>query len=59
MRTYDTCNLEDRRVDAKGLVDDRIEEGKPVCKLIVRRVYPILEKLVSQLCLHVWIPRQF
>ena len=57
VRTYNTCNLDDRWVDAKNLVDNCVKVGKTICKLIVRRVYPILEKLVSQLRLHARVPR--
>ena len=59
MQTYDTCNMDDRRVHTKGLVDDGVEVGKTVCKLIICWVYLILKKLVSQLCLHVRVARQF
>ena len=56
VRTYDACNLDDRRVDAKDLMDNRVEVGKTICKLIVRWVDPMLEKLISQLRLYIRVP---
>ena len=56
MVTYDTCKLGDSRVDAEDLMDDSIEIWKIIRELIVRRVCAMLDELISQLCLHAWVP---
>ena len=56
--TYHASNLDDRRVDTEDLMDDGVEIGKTIGKLIVRRVCTVLEKFVSQLCLHVRVARE-
>ena len=58
MGTYHASKLVDRRVEPEGLVDDGVEIGKTIRKLIVRGVCTVLEKFVSQLCLHVWVARE-
>ena len=44
-------------MDAEDFVDDSVEIGKIVGELIVRWVWVVLEKLVSQFCLGIRVPR--
>ena len=55
--TYHACERCDWWVEAEDFVDDGVEVGKVTCELIVRRVCAILEKLISQFCLSIRVPR--
>lgn len=56
--SYDACQLYNRGMCTEDLVNDGVEIGKVMHKLIVCRVCAVLEKLVSQLCLHIRVARK-
>ena len=47
VETYHARDLEDRQVDAEGLMDDGVKIRKTMGELVVRRVFPMFEELVS------------